>query len=72
MFWVDMKAPGITIRPIHEMSGSYDFNEVFFADLHMSDKQRLGAVDDGWRVSGHTYERARVHRWWQCRKWIER
>lgn len=51
MFWVDMKAPGITIRPIHEMSGSYDFNEVFFADLHMSDKQRLGAVDDGWRVS---------------------
>lgn len=51
MFWIDMKAPGIDIRPIKQMSGRSGFNEVYFADLRISDSQRLGAVGDGWRVS---------------------
>ncbi|HEY3695584.1 acyl-CoA dehydrogenase family protein [Phenylobacterium sp.] len=51
MFWVDMKAPGIEVRPIHQMSGGSGFNEVFFTDVRVPDSQRLGAVDDGWRVS---------------------
>jgi alkylation response protein AidB-like acyl-CoA dehydrogenase len=51
MFWVDMRDPGIEVRPIHQMSGGSGFNEVFFTDVRVKDSQRLGAVDDGWRVS---------------------
>jgi alkylation response protein AidB-like acyl-CoA dehydrogenase len=51
MFWVDMKDPGVEVRPIHQMSGGSGFNEVFFTDVRVKDSQRLGAVDDGWRVS---------------------
>jgi len=51
MFWVDMKDPGIEVRPIHQMSGGSGFNEVFFNEVRVPDSQRLGAVNDGWRVS---------------------
>ena len=51
MFWLDMKSPGIDVRPIHQMSGGRDFNEVYFTDVRVKDSQRLGAVDDGWRTS---------------------
>jgi len=51
MFWVDMHDPGIEVRPIHQMAGGYGFNEVFFTGVRVKDSQRLGAVDDGWRVS---------------------
>lgn len=51
MFWIDMRAPGIEVRPIKQMSGRSGFNEVWFDDLRIADAQRLGEVDDGWRVS---------------------
>jgi alkylation response protein AidB-like acyl-CoA dehydrogenase len=51
MFWIDMHDPGVEVKPIHQMSGGSGFNEVFFTDLRVKDSQRLGAVDDGWRVS---------------------
>ncbi len=51
MFIVDMKAPGVEVRPIRQMSGSSDFNEVFFTDVRIPDSHRLGAVGDGWKVS---------------------
>ena len=51
MFWVDMKDPGIEVRPIHQMSGGSGFNEVFFTDVRVKDSQRLGGVGDGWKVS---------------------
>src|SRR5215467_4093325 len=51
MFWVDMHDPGIEVKPIHQMSGGSGFNEVFFTDVRVPDSQRVGAVDDGWRVS---------------------
>jgi alkylation response protein AidB-like acyl-CoA dehydrogenase len=51
MFIVDMKAPGVEIRPIKQMSGSSEFNEVFFSDVRVKDNHRLGAVNDGWKVS---------------------
>jgi alkylation response protein AidB-like acyl-CoA dehydrogenase len=51
MFWVDMKDPGIEVKPIHQMSGGSEFNEVFFTDVRVKDAQRLGAVGDGWNVS---------------------
>jgi alkylation response protein AidB-like acyl-CoA dehydrogenase len=46
-----MKAPGIEIRPIHQMSGTRHFNEVFFTDVRVPDTQRLGQVGQGWRIS---------------------
>jgi len=50
-FFLDMKSPGIEIRPIHQMSGTRHFNEVFFTDVRVPDAQRLGQVGQGWRVS---------------------
>jgi alkylation response protein AidB-like acyl-CoA dehydrogenase len=50
-FFLDMRAPGIEIRPIHQMSGASHFNEVFFTDVRVPDAQRLGAVGQGWQVS---------------------
>jgi alkylation response protein AidB-like acyl-CoA dehydrogenase len=50
-FFLDMRSPGIEIRPIHQMSGARHFNEVFFTDVRVPDAQRLGAVGQGWKVS---------------------
>ena len=51
MFWIDMKSPGINIRPIKQANGQSGFNEVYFTDVRIPDSQRLGAVGDGWKVS---------------------
>jgi alkylation response protein AidB-like acyl-CoA dehydrogenase len=51
MFWVDMKAAGIDVRPIHQMSGGSGFSEVYFTDVRLKDSQRLGAVNGGWQVA---------------------
>lgn len=51
MFWIDMHDPGVEVRPIHQMSGGSGFNEVFFTGVRVKDSQRLGAVNDGWKVS---------------------
>ena len=51
MFIVDMRSPGVEVRGIRQMSGSSDFNEVFFTDVRVKDTHRLGAVGDGWKVA---------------------
>ncbi|GGN65216.1 acyl-CoA dehydrogenase [Actinoplanes lobatus] len=51
MFVVDMKAPGVTVRPLRQMNGDAHFNEVFFDDVRIPDEERLGDVGDGWRVA---------------------
>ncbi len=51
MFIIDMKAPGVEVRPIKQMSGTSNFNEVFFTDVRIADTHRLGDVGDGWKVS---------------------
>jgi alkylation response protein AidB-like acyl-CoA dehydrogenase len=51
MFYIDMKSPGVEIKPIKQANGMQEFNEVFFTDLRIPDRQRLGAVGDGWNVS---------------------
>jgi alkylation response protein AidB-like acyl-CoA dehydrogenase len=51
MFWVDMKAPGIEVRPIHQAAGGSDFNEVYFTDVRVADGQRVGDVGRGWNVA---------------------
>ena len=50
-FFLDMKTPGVEIRPIKQMSGSSHFNEVYFNDVRIPDTQRLGPVGAGWRVA---------------------
>jgi acyl-CoA dehydrogenase len=51
MFFVDMKSPGIEIRPIKQANEDSAFNEVYFTDVKIPDSQRLGGVGDGWGVS---------------------
>ncbi|HUN43366.1 MAG TPA: acyl-CoA dehydrogenase family protein [Acetobacteraceae bacterium] len=50
-FFIDMHAPGVEVRPIHQMSGASNFNEVFFTDLRIPDAQRLAAPGAGWKVA---------------------
>ena len=50
-FFLDMKSPGVEIRPIKQISGASHFNEVFFTNVRIPDTQRLGAIGDGWKVS---------------------
>ena len=50
-FFVDMKASGVEIKPIKQLTGDSDFNEVYFNDVRVSDQQRLGEVGQGWQVS---------------------
>ncbi len=50
-FYVDMKSPGIEIKPIRQISGDSGFNEVYFTDVRIPDSQRLGEVGQGWQVS---------------------
>jgi alkylation response protein AidB-like acyl-CoA dehydrogenase len=49
-FMLDMKSPGVTVRPLKQMSGRSEFNEVFFADVRIPDHQRLGKINGGWQV----------------------
>ena len=51
MFFLDMKSPGVEIKPIKQANGQSEFNEVYFTDVRIPDAQRLGAVGDGWNVS---------------------
>lgn len=52
MFLVDMHAPGVTVRPIRQMTGGAAFNEVFLDEVRVSDSNRIGQLGEGWRVAG--------------------
>jgi alkylation response protein AidB-like acyl-CoA dehydrogenase len=60
MFILDMGAPGITVRPLRQMNGGANFNEVFFDQVHIPADQILGAPGDGWRVALTTLMNERV------------
>src|SRR3569623_1488416 len=51
MFFLDMKSPGVEVRPIKQANGMLEFNEVYFTDVVIPDSQRLGAVSEGWSVT---------------------
>ncbi|WP_241383793.1 acyl-CoA dehydrogenase [Rhodococcus sp. CH91] len=57
---VDLTAPGVTVRPLREISGDAAFNEVFFEDVFVPDEDVVGAVDNGWTVARATLGNERV------------
>jgi alkylation response protein AidB-like acyl-CoA dehydrogenase len=61
-FLVPMDTPGVEVRPLRQMTGGADFNEVFLTDVRIPDDHRLGEVDGGWTVALTTLmnERATV------------
>jgi alkylation response protein AidB-like acyl-CoA dehydrogenase len=51
MFVVDMRTPGVTVRPLRDMTGGATFNEVFFDGVHIPDENVIGEVNCGWAAS---------------------
>jgi alkylation response protein AidB-like acyl-CoA dehydrogenase len=50
-FVVDMHAPGVEVRPLRQMTGGAEFNEVYFTDVRVPATEMLGSPGEGWRVS---------------------
>jgi alkylation response protein AidB-like acyl-CoA dehydrogenase len=59
-FVCDMTAPGVDVRPLRQITGEAEFNEVFLTDVRIPDAHRLGAVGQGWQVAQTTLMNERV------------
>ncbi|MGW1029048.1 acyl-CoA dehydrogenase family protein [Streptomyces sp. NPDC002577] len=59
-FLVDMRAPGLEVRPLREANGGYLFNEVFLTDVFVPDDRLVGAVNEGWAMARTTLGNERV------------
>jgi alkylation response protein AidB-like acyl-CoA dehydrogenase len=59
-FVLDMQAPGVEVRPLRQITGEAEFNEVFMSDARVPDSWRLGDVGKGWEVSLTTLMNERV------------
>jgi len=59
-FVVDMHAPGVEVKPLYQITGEAEFNEVFFTDVRIPDSERLGDIGEGWHVSLTTLMNERV------------
>jgi alkylation response protein AidB-like acyl-CoA dehydrogenase len=72
-FLVDMKTPGISMRPILSMDGSHGFNEVFFDDVRVPARNRVGEENQGWLASqaASNFERSMIAMFSLCRRELE-
>ena len=59
-FYIDMHQDGVEVRPLRQMTGEAEFNEIFFTDARIPDSQRIGGVGDGWNVAIATLMNERV------------
>lgn len=59
-FVVDMTDPGVDVRPLRQITGEAEFNEVFLTDVRVPDTDRVAAVGHGWRVATETLNNERV------------
>ena len=59
-FVLDMHAPGVEVRPLRQLTGEAEFNEVFITDVRIPDAHRLGDVGAGWKVANATLMNERV------------
>lgn len=56
---VDMRTEGVEVRPLRQLTGEAEFNEVFFTDVFVPSDQLIGPVNDGWRVANSTLSHER-------------
>ncbi|TSD68472.1 acyl-CoA dehydrogenase family protein [Aeromicrobium piscarium] len=59
-FVVDMSDPGLDVRPLRQITGEAEFNEVFLSGVRVPDADRIGAVGEGWKVATTTLNNERV------------
>jgi alkylation response protein AidB-like acyl-CoA dehydrogenase len=59
-FICDMTVPGVDVRPLRQITGEAEFNEVFLTDVRIADNDRIGGVGDGWKVATVTLNNERV------------
>jgi alkylation response protein AidB-like acyl-CoA dehydrogenase len=59
-FVVDMKSPGVEVRPLRQITGEAEFNEVYFTDVRIPDSSRVGPVGEGWTVATTTLMNERL------------
>ena len=57
---IDMHAPGVEVRPLRQITGNADFNEVFLNDVFVADDDVIGRPNDGWTVARSTLGNERV------------
>lgn len=73
-FLLDMQSPGITIRPLVQMTGDAEFNQVFFDQVRIPKRQLLGKVNEGWRVAISTlsHERGGMRQFMRLHRMVRR
>ena len=59
-FGLDMTGPGVEVRPLRQLTGEAEFNEVFLTDAAVADADRIGGIGEGWRVAQATLMNERV------------